>query len=367
MAETSSTASEPLSQESTGVLRFIRNFHNQTILFRVGHWIVVTYGLVAATAFLVGYSTGVWYTSMLGMDAYTIAAFFLFFLIPSVLMGARATSVLLEWRELFRRPLQTLVKPGYMLHGGVFGGMLALAVYTILTGTPAPPLYDALGFLMPLGEAICRLGCFVYGCCWGKPTESRFGVAYTSPHAKVIRCHPELHGVKIHPAQMYALSAHLIQFTIFYLLLPYKAFDGMFAGLYLITHPIIRVILERFRQDDRGKLVGRMTHTNLYSAIQVLLGSGFLIYGAASGQNLAIDVSTRYLDTLANPELTLMFIGVFLVALLSFGVHYRKVGSWVTHGRGGVAANVDEMSMGAAFRAEGHGDDCPECDGHDHR
>ena len=104
-----------------------------------------------------------------------------------------------------------------------------------------------------LGEAICRLGCYVYGCCWGRPTDSRFGVAYTSPHSKVIRFRPELQGVKIHPTQLYALTAHLIQFTIFYALLPFKVFDGMFAALYLITHPLIRFALERFRQDDRGQ------------------------------------------------------------------------------------------------------------------
>ena len=40
----------------------------------------------------------------------------------AVLVGLRAFSVMLEWRELFRRPLATLVKPGYMLHGGIAGG-----------------------------------------------------------------------------------------------------------------------------------------------------------------------------------------------------------------------------------------------------
>jgi hypothetical protein len=205
--------------------------------------------------------------------------------------------------------------------------------------------------MMPLGEAICRLGCYVYGCCWGKPTGSRFGVCYTSPHAKVVRCRPDLQGVKIHPAQIYALTAHLIQFTIFYMLLPYKAFDGMFAGLYLITHPIIRVIHERFRQDDRGELVGGLTHTNVYSGIQVLFGVLIMVIGASVGHNAAVDMQVRFVHTITRPDAVPYIIGTWFVAAMAFGVHYKKVGSWMNNqGSGGSGANVDEMSMGASER-----------------
>ncbi len=319
--------------ESAGIFGFIRDFHNKTILFRVGDWIFVTYGFVAATAFMIGYSTALWYGQVVGLDALSLAPFFLFFMIPSILLVSRLTSIMLEWRELFRSPLQTLVKPGYMLQGGVFGGILATWVYASVTGSPILPILDALGFLMPLGEGICRLGCYVYGCCWGKPTESSFGVAYTSPHAKVVRCRPELRGVKIHPAQMYALMAHLIQFTIFYALLPYKMFDGMFAGLYLITHPIIRVILEKFRQDDRGKLIGRWTHTNLYSGIQVLLGVLCIIVGAAVGNNLPVDMQVRFIDTMTTSALIPYIVGTWIVAAMAFGLHYKNVGSWVSQNK----------------------------------
>ena len=191
---------------------FLRDFHNKTILFRIGDWIIVTYGVLAGIAFLIGFTTATWYMAMLGHDPAAIAAMFLFFVIPSILMVSRLTSILLEWRELFRKPMQTLLKPGYMLHGGIFGGMMAMFGYSVASGTSMPSLFDAAGFAMPLGEAICRLGCYVYGCCWGKPTGSNFGVSYTSVHSKVVRFRPDLHGVKIHPAQIYALTAPLIQF-----------------------------------------------------------------------------------------------------------------------------------------------------------
>ena len=39
-----------------GLLGFLRDFHNKTILFRVGDWIFVTYGLIAGIAFFFGFS-----------------------------------------------------------------------------------------------------------------------------------------------------------------------------------------------------------------------------------------------------------------------------------------------------------------------
>jgi hypothetical protein len=166
----------------------------------------------------------------------------------------------------------------------------------------------------------------------------------------VLRFQPELHGVKIHPTQIYALTAHLVQFTIFYALLPYKMFDGMFAALYLITHPIIRFALERFRQDDRGKL-GSWTHTHIYSLMMIALGLMVVGWGLSSaGTNLAIDVHFRYVHTLLTVEAIPYYILSFIAATAAFGVHYKAVGSWISKPSGGVAATVDEMSMGRAVR-----------------
>ncbi len=367
MAGTSSNTTVPASEHGApaggGLLGFLRDFHNKTILFRIGDWIFVTYGLIAGIAFFFGFSTTVWYLAMIGQDPAMTAAVCLFFVIPSILMVSRVTSILLEWRELFRRPLQTLLKPGYMLHGGIFGGMMAMAGYSLAGGPSFPSLLDGMAFAMPLGEAICRLGCFVYGCCWGKPTNSRFGVRYTSLHSKVIRFQPELQGVAIHPTQIYALSAHLVQFTIFYALLPYKAFDGMFAALYLITHPMIRFVLELFRQDDRGK-VGSLTHSNIYSLMMIGMGLIVLAYGlASSATNVPLDVHFRFIHTLASGPTVLYCLLTFFAAAAAFGVHYRNVGSWLSKPSGGVNAQVAELSMGAATRQH---DDCDDCDHHEH-
>jgi len=320
-----------VTQERSGEFLhdWVYDLHNRTILFRVGNLIFTTYAFLAGLAFATGFAVSLWYSTMLGIDAGTIAPYYLFVIVPSVLIGLRGFSVMLEWRELFRRPLQTIVKPGYMLHGGVLGGVVGMAIVAELTGIPFLRLVDGPAFAMPIGEAIARLGCYVYGCCWGRPTESRFGVRYTSPHSKVVRCAPHLHGVRIHPAQLYALVVYLAMYGLFFLWLPYAPFDGAIAGAFLIAHSVARYGLETFRQDDRGRLWGPITHTHVYSALMVLGGLACLFFGVNGTSALHLDRSVRFVSVILDPTILPWIVAYGMVFGGAYGVHYRKVGSWL--------------------------------------
>lgn len=331
---------------------WVLDFHNRTVLFRAGNWLFTTYAFLAATAFAVGFGGSLWYDAMVGADTTLIAKLYAFLVVPAVLVGLRAFSIMLEWRELFRRPLQTLIKPGYMLHGGIAGGTIGLFAVSSITGVPFARLLDAPALALPLGEAIARLGCYVYGCCWGRPTTSRFGVRYTSKESKVVRCAPHLENVKIHPAQLYALVIYLAMFAAFYAILPYVPFDGFLCGLYLIGHSIVRYSLEYFRQDDRGRLWGRLTHTNLYSALMIVGGVALLWYGAMYGARPSIDLGIRFVHVLTDTSLMPWIALYGLVFGFAYGVHYKKVGSWLSSPSGGMNPNVDELSMGAVARME---------------
>lgn len=305
------------------------NLHNRTVLARIGNWVIATYGVFMALAFFFGFGTGVWYTGMAGQDPVARLQFYLFGVAPAVLIGARAASVLLDWRELFRRPVQTLVKPGYMLHGGIFGGAVAFVTFAFATGTSALSLLDAACFGLPLGEAIARIGCYVYGCCWGKPTGSSYGVRYTSCSSKVVRCAPELCGVRIHPTQLYGTIAYFSLFALLYVMLPYKPFDGALAATYLVLHPITRVILERFREDDRGRVIGPITHTHLYSFAMIVAGLAIAATQWTGGANTALDIDYRLVHVVFDPALLVWLFPIAALAFMAFGVHYKKVGSWL--------------------------------------
>jgi len=351
------TSNQSTTEPRGFIARWILDFHNRTVLFRVGNFLFTTYAFLAGAAFATGFTIALWFNAMAGLDPARMAKMYLFLLIPGILVGLRSFSIMLEWRELFRRPLATLVKPGYMLHGGIAGGAVMLIIIGNLTGTSPLSLIDATCLALPLGEAIARLGCFVYGCCWGRPTNSafgaRFGVRYTSKQSKVVRCAPHLENVKIHPAQLYALVVYLGMFVVFYAALPYLPFDGFLTATYLIMHSVIRYSLEYFRQDDRGKLWGKLTHTNLYAGLMVAFGIGIMLFGYFGSPGVReLDMSVRLVHLLGDTAILPWVAACALVFGAAYGVHYKQVGSWITSPSGGMKPNIDEMSMGAVQRME---------------
>ncbi len=308
----------------------LNRLHDRTILFRQGRFIFVTYGLIMAGAFVLGTSAALTYHARAGRDPLELIRFTVLLLFPAVVLGARLFSVLLEWRLLFKRPLETLLKPGYMLHGGVAGGALAMVGYSQVTGTPVLHLLDAWAFALPLGEAMARVGCHVYGCCWGKPTDSVLGITYHSPHAKVVRCAPHLRGRRIYPAPLLGSAAHLLLFLVFVALLPALRMEGLLVALYLLIHPVLRVLLERFREDDRGRLIGPITHTNLYSAVQFVAGGAALFLALDLARPVALTAAVSLTSQLAQPEVLGHLTVVALLTAGAFGVHLDQVGTWVT-------------------------------------
>ncbi len=310
----------------------LANLHNHTILLRRGDWIFTTYGVFVGLAFFLGVSVALWHDAAAGRDVAAMGRFYLLGLVPLVVLGARAFSVLLDGRALFRSPLRTLLKPGYMLHGGVFGGAVAIGLYASLGGESPLGVLDSAALALPLGEAIARFGCLVYGCCWGRPTTSRVGIRYTSAHAKVVRCQPGLHGRRLHPAQMYASLAHTALFALLLVLAPRAPFEGLVAVGYLVAHPVIRVVLERFRTDDRGSLVGPLTHTNLYSAVQLVAGAALAVVLVPRGSAVALDAGAHLGDVWSSVGALLSVAGISVMVALVFGVHYRQVGQWVPEG-----------------------------------
>jgi prolipoprotein diacylglyceryltransferase len=102
----------------------------------------------------------------------------------------------------------------------------------------------------------------------------------------------------------------------------------MFTAIYLIAHAIIRFCLEWFRGDDRGKW-GPLTHTNVYSLLCIFFGALAWIVGSAGG-NTPVDLGVRWIDVVSNPMITPVVL-VSVAVMLIFGLHYKQVGSWISH------------------------------------
>jgi prolipoprotein diacylglyceryltransferase len=88
--------------------------------------------------------------------------------------------------------------PGLSSMGGIAGGVLAIALASRALGLRRLEVLDALAPGALVGFAIGRIGCFLAGCCYGRPTALAWGVVI-----------PQLGPDPRHPVQLYETVADL--------------------------------------------------------------------------------------------------------------------------------------------------------------
>ncbi|MCU0686249.1 MAG: prolipoprotein diacylglyceryl transferase [Polyangiaceae bacterium] len=145
---------------------------------------------------------------------------------------------------------------------------------------------DVAGFVIPLGLAFGRMGCLLVGCCFGKPTGAALGLSFP-PHSAAsewqhkagLLTGPELTSLPVHPTQIYESALSLaIAFTCLLWVHPRKRYHGQVFLAFIALYSIARFVLEFFRSDDRGGLLGLSTSQ--------LIGVGLLLFCAAAHQRL---------------------------------------------------------------------------------
>lgn len=116
------------------------------------------------------------------------------------------------------------------------------------------PVADDCVAALAIGHVLGRLGCFMEGCCHGRPTSMPWGLAFTSIASSV---EPSLRGVPLHPTQLYeAFGEAAAAFVLIRFVLPAARcarlrYGTAFFG-YLLYYSILRFVVELFRGDDRG-------------------------------------------------------------------------------------------------------------------
>lgn len=87
------------------------------------------------------------------------------------IIGARAWYVMLQ-----RGKTEGLFVRGLCIQGAVAGGALAAVPGLLLAGIPVGTFFDAAAPGLFFAMALGRQGCFLTGCCGGRPTASRWGI-----------------------------------------------------------------------------------------------------------------------------------------------------------------------------------------------
>ncbi len=98
---------------------------------------------------------------------------------------ARAWYVLFEWPQFRGKSLLYIINPatgGIAIHGGIFGGLLALWVYTRLNHLDFLEWADIGAPCVPIGQALGRWGNFFNQEAYGRPTTLPWGLNIDAEH-----------------------------------------------------------------------------------------------------------------------------------------------------------------------------------------
>jgi|SRR6185369_4421876 len=238
-----------------------------------------TFGVLLAAAYL----AALWWTvrgaRRAGLDADAIASLG-FWSIVGALIGAKALLA-------FRAPgdylgsvsdLRSLVTSAGDFYGGFIGALVAAAVF--FWKHPRVPVWPAADVCAPaiaLGQAIGRIGCFMAGDDYGRPTDVPWAVRFTNPDAATIGGAPL--NVPLHPAQLYESAVCLLLFGILVWLARRPHRDGTIIGAYTLFYAAARFVLEFYRGDaDRGFVFGGVLSTSQFIAlVMAAIAAGVLI------------------------------------------------------------------------------------------
>jgi phosphatidylglycerol:prolipoprotein diacylglycerol transferase len=129
-----------------------------------------------------------------------------------------------------------------------------------------------------------RVGCFLAGCCYGRPTSSGWGVVFTDP-----ACDAEPKNVALHPTQLYEAGyLLLILLTILYVRGRRRFFGQLFL-LYLMLYAGGRFVLEYFRGDaSRGYVVENYISHSQLIAILIIATTLFFYFRLRKRNSLAL-------------------------------------------------------------------------------
>ena len=247
------------------------------ILYKIGPITLYTYGFFLALGFLVAILVAGREAKRLGLSE---GHFFdlCFYLLIAAIIGSRLLFVLVDLGLFLKNPLKIFAiwEGGLVFHGGLIAALATAFILMRRYKMPWLPTFDALAVGTPLGVTFGRIGCFMAGCCFGRPSSLPWSVRFTNPESL---CPIQ---ESLHPAQLYEAILSLMVFGVVFWLRKRKRFDGQILATYLMLAGLIRFTVEFFRAstlaDPRGpEIIFHMPATQV-TALGIALISGACLW-----------------------------------------------------------------------------------------
>jgi phosphatidylglycerol---prolipoprotein diacylglyceryl transferase len=260
--------------------------HPEIISF--GPLAIRSYGLFLAIGFMTGimfaarrarlagenpdhlYNISIWLvvSALLGARIYYVATHYSEFAAPGYGLPMR---VLLELKRMFWPVGESgqVGINGLVLYGGFMGATAAAVYYLRRHHLNTLRYMDIMAPSLGLGIFFTRIGCFLNGCCFGKPTDLPIGVHFPADSAASFY-YP---GMAVHPSQLYQSAGGLIIFFILLALDRHKRFDGFTAMSFFLLYSVDRFIIDYFRYYESSLTFFGLSHNQLLSIVVFLVAA----------------------------------------------------------------------------------------------
>ncbi len=201
------------------------------------------------------------------------------------LLGGKLYYVVLNLGQTLADPLGMLFsRSGLVWYGGLAGGALAVIWWARRRGLRIPQTADLVAPALALGYGIGRIGCFLVGDDYGRPTDSWMGVRFplgsppsTAENLRVLFGVPVPPGVApdtvlpVWPTQLFESAAGLAMFAILWRLRRRPARSGWLFGVWMVLAGSERFLIEFLRAKD-DRFFGPFTLAQVISAVLVVAG-----------------------------------------------------------------------------------------------
>ncbi len=237
-----------------------------------------SYGIMTAVGFTVGLIYALYEARRNKIKSELILDISFWFIIASI-VGARILFIIVEWDYYKMKPLDILKiwEGGLVFFGGIILATITGIIYLKVNKQPVLLVADIFAPALPLGETFGRWGCFLAGCCYGKPTDLPWGVVFPNLVGKPWVISQSI-GLHLHPTQLYSSGAAFLIFVITQFFKKKKPYDGFLMLLTFLLYSIERFIIEFFRGDERGWVINGYISTSQFISLIVILICGMFLW-----------------------------------------------------------------------------------------
>lgn len=186
-------------------------------------------------------------------------------------LGAKLANALVVLPDILagKKPLLAVLTAGGVWLGAIAAGGVVVGFYLRRYRLPLGSMLNAIFVAVPTAHVLGRTGCFLGGCCYGKPTSVPWAIVFTDPWAHRFNGTPL--GVPLHPTQLYEAGAEGLNAVLAWVLWRRSAPPGAIAAAWAGMYGAERLVLETFRGDPRGQF-GPLS-TSQWASLAMIAGS----------------------------------------------------------------------------------------------